>query len=112
MTARKGGSKPAWQRETVEERIRILFRQAENESGMHPERSRRYVEMATKLSMRYNVRISPGLKRRFCSRCKSFLVPGKNCTVRTEASQKSVIFTCKSCGNISRYPYRKENAEK
>ena len=110
--SRRSRSKPAWQREMVLERIRILFGQAEKSFKSHPERSRRYVEMALKLSTRYNVRLPPGIKRRFCSSCKSFLVPGVNSRVRTSPSQRAVILTCKECGHVTRHPYRREKARK
>lgn len=109
---RQPSSKPAWQKDTVKERIRILFEQAEDEHSKHPDRSRRYVEMAVRLSTRYNVRLTPDTKKRFCKACHSFLVPGKNCTVRTSPAQKAVILTCRECGHVSRHPYRKEKSRK
>ena len=110
--ARKPSHKPTWQKDTANERIARLFQQAEDSSKDHPERSRRYVEMAVKLSMRYNIRLSPSLKRRFCRACHSFLVPGRNATVRASPSQKAVIQTCGECGHVTRQPYRKERASR
>lgn len=112
MPARKPSRKPAWQKQVVLERIRILFKQAGESFREHPERSRRYVEMASKLSMRYNIRLPPSLKRRFCKSCKAFLVPGVNCHVRTSPSQGAVIVTCGECGHVERYPYRRERKSK
>ena len=105
---RKHSTKPAWQKDTVRERVRILFRQAESEFRTHPERSHRYVGMAVKLCMRYNVNMPPEFRKRFCRSCKSYLVPGENSRVRTSPSQKAVIITCLECGKISRHPYRRE----
>ncbi len=101
------GSKPAWQKETVKERIRILFNQAGEAFPDNPERSKRYVEMALKLSMRYNVRLDPGLKRMFCRSCHS-LLRTSNSRTRTSPTQKAVTVTCKECGHVNRFPYRKE----
>jgi ribonuclease P protein subunit RPR2 len=109
MAARTPVKKPAWQRELVLERIRILFDQAEKST---PGRSRRYIEMALKLSTRFNIRLSPELKRRFCKSCKSYLVPGKTSSIRTSPTQKSVITTCRHCGHVSRHPYRLERKKK
>jgi ribonuclease P protein subunit RPR2 len=106
--SRRPSRKPAWQREAVLERIRILFSQAEESFSTNPERSRRYVEMANRLSTRYNIRLPAELKRRFCSSCRAFLVPGVNCRVRASPSQKAVITTCMGCGHVERHPYRKE----
>jgi ribonuclease P protein subunit RPR2 len=108
----RGSFKPAWQKELVLERIRILFEQAEKSFRGHSERSKRYVEMALKLSTRYNVRLSPDIKRRFCKSCKSLLVPGVNSRVRTSPSQGAVIITCKECGHVARHPYRREKSGK
>ena len=96
----------------MKERIARLFEQAGKEFPEHPERSRRYVEMALKLSMRYNVTMGPDLKRMFCRKCNAFLVPGRNSRVRTSTTQKAVIITCGECGHVARFPYRKEKSRK
>lgn len=105
---RRASQKPEWQKDIVKERIRILFDKAGESFKAHPENSNRYVEMALKLSMRYNIRLGPELKRRFCKSCKAYLVPGANARVRTNPSQKAVIVTCSECGSVARYPYRRE----
>ena len=101
--------KPEWQKSITRERIARLFEEAERagEAGF----SKRYVEMAVKLSMRYNVSIPSSLKRRFCRKCHSYLTPG-NSTTRTSPKQKAVIVRCGECGNVMRYPYRKERADR
>jgi ribonuclease P protein subunit RPR2 len=104
--ARRG--KPANLEKIARERIRILFDLAKKESGSHPERSRRYVELARKIGMRYNVRLTRGMKMRFCPKCLSYLRPGANCRVRTKKDRQSVILTCLECGFVRRYPYIKE----
>ncbi len=108
--ARKPSQKPAWQRGLVLERIHALFEQAGGSFRKHPERSRRYMEMAARLSSRYNVRMPPELKRRFCRSCHAYLVPGENCRVRTSPSQRAVTITCLDCGRVSRHPYRREKS--
>jgi ribonuclease P protein subunit RPR2 len=108
MQQRQQSGKPEWQKKTALERIKKLFEQAEKEFGKHPERSNRYVQMARKIAMRYNIQIPKTLKRRFCKSCYSYLVPGTNCTVRTNTKQHAVIITCFECKNVSRHPYRKE----
>ena len=109
---RKPSKKPAWQRELVLERIRALFVQAQESFRANPERSRRYVEMALRLSSRYNIRIPPELKRRFCKSCHAYLVPGANARARTSPSQRAVTLTCLECGRVSRHPYRREKCRK
>jgi len=90
------------------ERIGILFGLAHKRFKEYPEYSDRYVGLARRISMRSNVPIPAGLKRRLCRRCGSYLSSGSNATVRTKPEQKAVIISCKKCGNVSRYPYRRE----
>ncbi|MFH1445609.1 MAG: ribonuclease P protein component 4 [Nanoarchaeota archaeon] len=112
MIQRKSSVKPEWQKKIVKERIEKLFKQAENQFQEHPERSHRYVEMARKISMRYNTSIPKTLKRKFCKKCYKFLVPGKNSRTRTSSKQQAVIVNCLECGKVTRYPYRKEKQAK
>jgi ribonuclease P protein subunit RPR2 len=105
---RKHSPKPAWQQGIGRERIERLFSLAEKEFSSHPERSHRYVSLARKIAMRYNIRISPELKSRYCRKCYKYLKPSINCRVRTSASQRAVIITCMECGHVMRHPYRKE----
>jgi ribonuclease P protein subunit RPR2 len=107
MAERIRSKPPSWQR-IARERISILFKQAEKEFKKHPERSKRYVELAKKIGMRYNVRIPKNLRRRFCKKCFSYLKPGVNCRVRTSKSRQSVVVTCLVCGFVSRQPYIRE----
>jgi len=104
----KKRSKPYWQIRTAKERINALFQTAEKLSRENPDYSKRYVEMAMKICMRYNLGIPREYKRRFCRKCYIFFVYGVNCTVRISSRQKSVIIRCGNCGHIMRYPYRKE----
>lgn len=105
---RRPSKKQVWQKEIGSERIKILFDLASQEFKNHPERSDRYVHLARKIAMRYNIRMPKELKRKFCKKCYKYLVPGVNCRVRTRTMQRAVIVKCLECGNIMRYPYRKK----
>jgi len=102
------GRKPEWQRRIAKERIRILFELAEKEFKAHPERSRRYIQLARKIGLRYNVRLSKELKRKFCKNCNSLLIPGFSSRVRIKSKEKIVEVECLNCGKIYRYPYSKK----
>jgi len=106
----RGGkrSKPGWQQEMAKERIMILFGLAGKEFDRHPGRSHRYVELARKISMRYNVKMPKQLKRRICNNCHKYLFPGKNCVVRSNSMSQSMEIKCLECGKVHRYPYVKE----
>jgi len=110
--ARSRSGKPQWQQKIALERIGILFALAAREFGRHPERSDRYAGLARKIGMRYNVRIPKELRMRFCRYCLSYLVPGRNCTVRTNSRLRSVEVKCHKCGRITRFPYLREKLAK
>lgn len=93
------------------ERIEKLFELAEKSFKEHPERSHRYVQMMRKMAMRHNVRLPKRIKKRFCNKCYKFLVPGKNCRIRTNVRQQAVIITCLECNNVMRIPYRREKSK-
>ncbi len=105
-------SKPGWQKDTVRERVESLFRSAGDCCRESPERARRYVEMAVKLCMRYNLTVPREYRGKYCRKCMAYLVPGLNAKARTSPTQKSVIVTCGECGHVRRLPYRKEKSDK
>ncbi len=108
----RSSTKPEWQLKIAKERIETLFNQAEKTAVESPANSRRYIELMRKIAMRYTVRLSKSIKRRICKACNTFFIQGENCSVRTSKKQQAIITTCKNCGNISRYPYRKEKSLK
>ncbi len=109
---RRHSPKPGWQQSIARERIARLFSLAEKEFPAHPERSHRHVSLARKIAMRYNVRLPPGLKSRYCGKCYKYLKPSINCRVRTSPGQQAVIITCLECGHVMRHPYRREKASR
>jgi RNase P subunit RPR2 len=66
--------------------------------------SRRYVELAQKISERTKVRLPTEMKRYLCKRCGIALVPGTNARVRLHARNSGLVITCLSCGAVKRYP--------
>jgi len=84
-----------------------LFRLAESEAlHRHPGRARRYVELARRIGMRYNVRVPAPFKRSFCKKCFAFLLPSVSARVRVGRGR--VVVTCTACGAIQRFPYTRE----
>ncbi|MFQ5647779.1 MAG: ribonuclease P protein component 4 [Candidatus Aenigmatarchaeota archaeon] len=110
MVSRKSARKPASQVRIARERVQILFRLAGREFRPHPERSHRYVQLARRIAMRYNIRLPRELKRRVCKKCHRYLVPGANCKVRT--CQKIVVVVCLECGAAARYPLKPKQTYK
>ncbi|BBL69105.1 ribonuclease P protein component 4 [Methanoculleus chikugoensis] len=96
-TTRRSGS-----RRLARERITVLFARAAEFYPENPGWSNRCVELARRIGMRHRVRIERPLKRRFCRRCYTYLVPGSNARVRVHRGR--VVVTCLSCGHRSRFP--------
>jgi ribonuclease P protein subunit RPR2 len=87
-------------KEIALERVYRLFELAEKEFSKRPERSRRYVELARKLSMRNKAPIPPALKKRFCRKCGAFLKKGKN--AEWADLGEVVEIKCMECGFVFR----------
>jgi ribonuclease P protein subunit RPR2 len=95
------GRKPAWQKNIAEERIDILLGLAERELKKHVDRSRRYIELARKIALRYNIRLAKEQKKKFCKNCNTLLVPGVTSQVRVD--KNFIIIKCLKCDKIYRY---------
>ena len=96
--------KPAWQIKIAKERIDILFKEAQKMVKEDPNLAKRYVELARKIGMRYNVRIQKEFKRQYCKYCKAFLLPGFSSRQRLK---KGILhITCLGCDKVMRIPYK------
>jgi len=94
--------------EIAMERVRILFRLAEEAFPTAPARAQRYVDLARKIAMRARLSLPRDLRRRVCRRCNAFLVPGY--TSRTRVRQRRephITITCLKCGAVTRIPLRR-----
>ena len=105
---RRPSRKPVWQKAIARERIGILFGLAEKEFLSHPQRSHRYAELARRIAKRYNVKLGKAHRRQICRKCGHYLKAGANCRIRTQAKQRALIVACLDCGNLMRFPYRRE----
>jgi len=95
------------ERRIAGERMATLFHLAETEAlHRRTERARRYVELARRIGMRYNVRVPAPFKRSFCKKCFAFLLPSVSARIRV--GEGRVVVTCGACGAVQRYPYRRE----
>lgn len=84
------------------ERIETLLSLAAEVAGEKPARARRYVELARRLSSRYNVTVPARWKRKFCKHCFAWW----NATnVRVRARNRAVTYKCIGCGAESRVGY-------
>jgi ribonuclease P protein subunit RPR2 len=99
---RRRSQKPEWQLKIAQERIEILFKMAKEEFENHPERAKRYVELARKIGLRYNIRLSEEVKRSFCKRCNALLYLGKNTEELEKKHPNIKLFKCLNCGEIKK----------
>jgi len=82
-----------------------LFKEAGEAFKKSPAVANKCVAKARKLAMKYKLRMSRVLKRRFCKHCYRFLVPGVNCRVRTQKGR--VIYYCLNCKKFMRFVIKK-----
>src|SRR5438876_12188993 len=94
------------ERRIAGERMETLFRLAESEAlHRRTERARRYVELARRIGMRYNVRVPAPFKRSFCKKCFAFLLPSVSARIRV--GEGRVVVTRGARGAVQRYPHRR-----
>ncbi len=92
----------------AKERIEILLNLAEKELKKNPERSRRYVELARKIGMKCNVRLTKEQKRKFCKKCNQLLTTKKTAKIRIGPQKKIMKIKCLNCGDVYKKPYVKK----
>lgn len=86
-------------------RINKLFAMAEKTAlSKKLDLADRYVEIARKISMRYQVPIPRRFKRCFCKHCYSYMLPDVTCRVRIHRGK--IVFYCLNCQKFCRYPLK------
>jgi ribonuclease P protein subunit RPR2 len=92
--------------QTAQGRIADLFALAEVESrrptSPYPDR---YVGLARRIGMRYNVRVPREYRSRYCRQCSAHWVEGR--TVRTRLRRGRRVESCLLCGAVRRVPLRR-----
>jgi len=84
-------------------RVSDLFVLAERESRVgHLDLADRYVVLARRIGMRYNVRLLGEYRELYCRGCSSYWVEGR--TVRTRLRSGRRVRTCLRCGRQRRTP--------
>ncbi|ENN96476.1 RNAse P, Rpr2/Rpp21 subunit [Methanocaldococcus villosus KIN24-T80] len=96
------------------ERIDRLMSLAEEEAKKgNWERVKRYVYLARRIAMKMRIKFPKKWKRRFCKKCLTFWIFGKNARVRVKSKRyPHIVITCLECGKIYRIPMIKEKKEK
>ena len=93
----------------AQERISDLFALAESESRRGTlTLSNRYVALARRIGMRYNVRLLPEFRELYCRGCSTYWVEGRS--VRTRFRHGQRVRTCLTCGRARRVGLRPARA--
>lgn len=101
MERRGKGRRSKEVEEIARERIEILFAEAHKAtSAGKGVRAKRYVTLARRLGMRYNVSLPGRYRRWVCGGCSAYLVPGVNATARLRP--RRFVISCKECGAVKR----------
>ena len=86
------------------ERIDTLFKQAKNVFKEDSKISDKHVQLARRIAMKNKVKIPAEFKRRICKNCHKYLVPGRNCRVRTHKGH--LVYYCLNCKGFMRIGYK------
>ncbi len=97
-------------RSIARERIAILLQLADREVRRDERLAQRYVELAFRIAAKARVRIPRRVRRRFCRKCFTPLIPGLTARVRVKrgCGGTRVVVTCLRCGYVRRYPVLKK----
>ena len=79
----------------AEERIRILFRLAEEFCEKEPSRSKQYIQLALRIASRNKAKIPKELKLHYCKKCNCFLNEKNS---KAEKQENLAKVKCKQCG--------------
>ena len=71
-----------------------------------PKLAARYVRLARKIGLRYNIRLSKEIKEKFCKGCNFLLFPGYSSKIWIESKRKCIAIKCLNCNRIYRKPYK------
>jgi ribonuclease P protein subunit RPR2 len=98
--AQRSRSKPDYQVKIAKERIDILFDEASK--TREKDLQNRYVEIARKIGMRYNVKLPGKYQRKFCRYCFAYF----GTDVKRRVKDGRLVITCLDCKKINRFLYK------
>ena len=92
-------SKPEWQIKIAKERIDILFGEAAKTKDTALQK--RYMQLAKKIGMRYNVRLGKR-KKMFCKHCFCYF----SANVKRRLKNRKLVIVCPDCKRVARQIYK------
>jgi ribonuclease P protein subunit RPR2 len=96
--AERSRKKPEYQIQIARERIEILFSEAKKAPD---DLGRRYMRLAKKIGMRYNVKLGPQKKKLFCKHCFTPFGGAKS-----RLKDGYLVRECKNCKRITKMKYK------
>jgi len=85
------------------ERIRIIYSNVILYASENPEISRRQIEVARRILLKFNIRLPYPYKLFFCNKCKSPIIPGVDSKIRIcHVPKLHVKIVCLKCGGVYR----------
>jgi len=95
--------KPLNAKQIAQQRIDILFEQADTVGKTNPTLATEYIKTAQKIAMAARFPIPTKYKRRICKHCKTLFIAGYNNRVRIQQKREPhIVVTCLNCGYNSR----------
>ncbi|MFC2143169.1 ribonuclease P protein component 4 [Candidatus Aenigmatarchaeota archaeon] len=101
---RKKSKKPYFQIKIAKERVVLLLDEADKMVRKDKKLAKRYVQLARKIGMRYNVRLTHDQKYSFCRHCHAYIKHG--ITSKNTLKDGFVNIKCLGCKKTMRYPYK------
>lgn len=95
---RRPSSKPEEELKIARERIGILFDEAKKQIKSDKNLANRYVTLARKIGMRYNLSLPTEFRNFICTKCKKFMYPG--ITAKVSTSKGCIRKQCLQCSHI------------
>lgn len=86
--------------------IKELFEEASKVFKECPDLADEYVKKARKIQMKFQLKMPMEYKRRFCSKCFSYILPPFNCRIRLNKGK--IVYLCLKCKNHMRIPFKKD----
>jgi ribonuclease P protein subunit RPR2 len=92
------------QKKLALDEITALFKQAKDTFNKDHALADKYIKKARRIALKYKVKLPLKFKRSICKNCHSYLIPGRNCRVRTHKGH--VVYYCLECKGFMRIGYK------
>jgi len=105
QSKRRSSSKPEEELKIARERIGILFVEAKKRIRSDKNLANRYVTLARRIGMRYNLSLPTEFRNFICNKCKKFMYPG--ITAKVSTSKGYIRKQCLQCEKVAKLKLKK-----